>query len=285
MRTNGKHLESAKLAEAIKNCPWKDLKFIIDNYLLLKESIEMRVIVFAKYDIPLPPIPTLNEEMLKETVNEKSNGLKLNINPLTDETLKKIFMKYNEFQSVLLSRCRELKWDWVGELPGVLPTKKLCLGGSNAPQQICILLRKLPYLEYLCLRNVGINDEAMEIIAACTELKSLRLVKCSSITDQGLSHLRRLPNLETLKITSCFGITNAGVEFIKQYPKLTQVCLSGCYITDECLTDLLEGTSIKEICLCDTSVSKGLKERLTERVYVKKSRFDGGQISNMAHSI
>jgi hypothetical protein len=81
-----------------------------------------------------------------------------------------------------------------------------------------------------------------------SNLDTLILSECSSITDTGISSIGQLNSLKTLNLTRCKLVTDTGLNFITPLSSLRELCLTGCnLITDIGLNSIAQLSGLKSL--------------------------------------
>jgi hypothetical protein len=93
----------------------------------------------------------------------------------------------------------------------------------------CLSDPDLPGLTTLSLGfTENVTDAGLRNVAKLKHVKTLGLVDCPRITDQGLVEILTMPSLEYLELGASDGLTNRTLEILERAKGLKTLCLSGC---------------------------------------------------------
>jgi hypothetical protein len=112
------------------------------------------------------------------------------------------------------------------------------LGGTALNDEGLALVKTLPKLVQLDLKDTQITDAGLANLAAIATLNRLHLEK-TKITDAGLAHLKDLGNLEYLNVYGT-GVTDAGLEHLKALKNLKKLYVWQTPVTDAGIAKLKE---------------------------------------------
>ena len=98
------------------------------------------------------------------------------------------------------------------------------------------LLRHLPEIEVLRLKNVAVTDSGLKHLIHLPNLRRLHLDH-SKITDNGIKHLKPLAKLEFLSLYGTV-VSDDSVDDLSRIPRLRQIFLSQTVFTAEGLSRL-----------------------------------------------
>lgn len=115
-------------------------------------------------------------------------------------------------------------------------------------------------LEYLGLQDCQrLSDEALKHVSVgLTELKSINLSFCVSITDSGLKHLAKMPSLAELNLRSCDNVSDVGMAYLAEgSSRISSLDVSFCdKIGDQALVHISQGLfNLKSLSLSACQVS------------------------------
>jgi len=110
-------------------------------------------------------------------------------------------------------------------------------------------LISLQNLTHLSLSRTRIDDNALQWISCLSQLTSLRLCFCHRITDFGITHICKLQNMRNLNMLKCVSITDQGIKSICHGMKeLQSLDASGCLLmTDQSLQYMRELKQLKHL--------------------------------------
>jgi hypothetical protein len=95
-------------------------------------------------------------------------------------------------------------------------------------------LHALSQLELPCLTTLflgfteNITDAGLRDVAKLKYVKTLGLVSCPKLTDQGLAAILSMPSLEYLDLRASDWVTDHTLEILERANGLKTLCLSGC---------------------------------------------------------
>jgi hypothetical protein len=121
------------------------------------------------------------------------------------------------------------------------------------PDPLLPLLRKLPDLEELTIRNKKFDDPSMAQLEGLPKLATL-IVSLSSVGDDGLKTLETLPRLRTFQATST-KITDSGLVHLQDLVGLEVLVLGGNDITDAGVARLAKLKSLTGLFLNSTKLT------------------------------
>jgi hypothetical protein len=127
------------------------------------------------------------------------------------------------------------------------------LDKATEPEPLLPLLRKLPDLEELNIRNKKFDDRGMVQLKGLAKVTTL-IVSQSSVGDDGLKVLGSLPRLRTFQATST-KITDAGLAHLQDLVGLEVLVLGGNDITDAGVARLAKLTGLMGLFLNSTKVT------------------------------
>lgn len=115
-------------------------------------------------------------------------------------------------------------------------------------------------LEYLGLQDCQrLSDEALKYVSSgLTELKSINLSFCVSITDSGLKYLAKMASLKELNLRSCDNISDIGMAYLAEGgSRITSLDVSFCdKISDQALIHVSQGLfNLKSLSLSACQIS------------------------------
>jgi hypothetical protein len=139
------------------------------------------------------------------------------------------------------------------------------LKGPKVQDADLALLRRLPSLGKLCLKDTGVTDEGLSILGGMKGLRYLQLAG-SPVSDAGMGHLRGLVEVEHLDLERT-RVKGPGLAHLKRMAALRALYLSETGVSDDDLAPLEGLTSLRDLGLAGTRVTdaglahlKGLKE-------------------------
>ncbi|HTM53732.1 MAG TPA: hypothetical protein VL175_06860 [Pirellulales bacterium] len=112
------------------------------------------------------------------------------------------------------------------------------LGGTALNDEGLALVKTLPKLVQLDLKDTQISDAGLANLAAIATLNRLHLEK-TKVTDAGLAHLKDLGNLEYLNVYGT-AVTDAGLEHLKGLKNLKKLYVWQTPVTDAGIAKLKE---------------------------------------------
>jgi hypothetical protein len=140
------------------------------------------------------------------------------------------------------------------------------------------------------VRSPHVTDEGLKHIGAHQSLEVL-LLNCSKVTDYGIRQLGSLPNLEVLSVSWAWGVTSGSIATLASskkleilglaatsvddvavkmiavtWPKLLQLDLLGTNVSDKSRESLRRLTTLEQLDLRETSMTKGAIEELAEQL-------------------
>ena len=119
-------------------------------------------------------------------------------------------------------------------------------------------------LNRLTIRDIPIDDSAMEVFNELPTLRRLFLHELASITDAGLAHLAHLKDLELLDIWEV-QITDKSLETISKLENLRTLVLRSTNITDAGVELLLTMPKLESVLLSDnTRVTPAMLQKLRD---------------------
>jgi len=119
-------------------------------------------------------------------------------------------------------------------------------------------------LTRLTLRNLPIDDSALEVFKELPTIKLLFFQELASITDEGMENLSHLKELERLEIVEV-DITDKSLETISKLENLKTLVLRGTKVTDAGLELLLKLPKLEKVTLRDnTGVTPAMIRKLRE---------------------
>jgi hypothetical protein len=121
------------------------------------------------------------------------------------------------------------------------------------PEPLLALLRKLPDLEELSIRNKKFDDRGMAQLKGLPKV-NLLIVSMSSVGDDGLRVLSSLPSLRTFQARST-KVTDAGLGHVQDLVGIEVLVLGGNDITDAGLARLAKLTGLTGLFLDSTKVT------------------------------
>jgi len=127
------------------------------------------------------------------------------------------------------------------------------LDKAAEPEPVLPLLRKLPDLEELTIRNKKFDDRGMTQLTGLPRVATL-IVSLSSVGDDGLKVLGSLPRLRTFQATST-KVTDAGLVHLQNLVGLEVLVLGGNDITDAGVARLAKLTGLTGLFLNSTKVT------------------------------
>ena len=121
------------------------------------------------------------------------------------------------------------------------------------------IVRSLPKLQVLFLRQLPITDKAMEAIATLKDLRDLEIGQ-TKLTDAGIKKITALKQLRQLD-TYQLPLTDAAIVSISLLPKLHDVYLEHTSITDASIPKFKHMKALSVLDITNTNISpKGIKE-------------------------
>ncbi|KAJ7553334.1 hypothetical protein O6H91_06G093900 [Diphasiastrum complanatum] len=187
---------------------------------------------------------------------------------LRSEVLEKVLQRYTNLQHLDLSLCirvTDASLLSVAKLVGVrLLTINLSKIGGFSDAGLAYLARDCPSILDIDLSYCSnLSDLGIIALAQLSNLQSLKLVGCHSITDAGLGCLAAgCKNLCALNLKGCLGITDAGIAFIAANCKLLHTLdLSYTEVTEKGLASITILDSLKDLNLvaCNNVDDNGLE--------------------------
>ena len=119
-----------------------------------------------------------------------------------------------------------------------------------------------------------ITDAGLAHFQEMPKLISLSLGWCTQITDDGLKHLKNVPNLQTLYLTKCQQMTNDSLAILAELPDLRELYLANCpKITDDGLAHLKNMSQLRKL---DLQWCNKLTDRAVQKL---KSQMPNCEIS------
>lgn len=112
------------------------------------------------------------------------------------------------------------------------------LGGTALNDEGLALVKTLPKLVQLDLKDTQISDAGLANLAGIATLNRLHLEK-TKVTDAGLAHLKDLGNLEYLNVYGT-AVTDAGLEHLKGLKNLKKLYVWQTPVTDAGIAKLKE---------------------------------------------
>jgi hypothetical protein len=95
-------------------------------------------------------------------------------------------------------------------------------------------LHALSQLDLPCLTTLflgfteNITDAGLRDVASLKHVKTLGVLNCSRVTDQGLAEILSMPSLEYLDLRASDWVTDHSLEVLERAKGLKTICLSGC---------------------------------------------------------
>lgn len=104
-----------------------------------------------------------------------------------------------------------------------------------------------------------LTDDALKHVSTgLTQLKSINLSFCVSISDSGLKYLAKMPSLRELNLRSCDNVSDAGMAYLAEGgSRITSLDVSFCdKIDDQALAHVAQGlSSLKQLSMSACHVS------------------------------
>ncbi|XP_064606275.1 F-box/LRR-repeat protein 14-like [Liolophura sinensis] len=195
---------------------------------------------------------------------------------VTDIGLAQAFVQEWPHITVLdLSLCKQIKDESLGRIAQFLKNLEVLeLGGccnitSIGLRLIAWGLKKLKRLNLRSCRNIS-DDGIGHLAGLCPdaaegnlELEHLGLQDCQKLTDQSLKHVSvGLTNLKTINLSFCGSVTDSGIKYLAKMASLQEINLRSCdNISDIGLGYLSEGgsrISALDVSFCDRVGDQGL---------------------------
>jgi len=145
-------------------------------------------------------------------------------------------------------------------LVGLRRLQKLSLSLAVVADGDFVHVATLPNLRRLAVDNEVTTDEAMAHIARCARLEEL-IVGSPRLTDNSFEYIQKMPVLRTLVIRSP-KINGHKVFLLKNCTRLTYLKLSECSIDESMFRHLVGLTSLRELDISNTRVTKEGASRL-----------------------
>ena len=177
---------------------------------------------------------------------------------VTDVGLGHAFAHHIPSLSTLnLSLCKQITDSTLSRIAQYLPNLEVLeLGGccnitTSGLMMLACGLKKLKLLNLRSCRHI--SDNGIEHLAGvsnmkvdgCLELETLILHDCQKLTDQALKHISMgLTNLKSINLSFCSSVTDSGLKFLAKMPTLRELNLRNCNnVSDIGVGFLAEGGS------------------------------------------
>eukprot|EP01122_Echinamoeba_exundans_P007872 TRINITY_DN2508_c0_g1_i1.p1 TRINITY_DN2508_c0_g1~~TRINITY_DN2508_c0_g1_i1.p1 ORF type:complete len:572 (+),score=78.98 TRINITY_DN2508_c0_g1_i1:23-1717(+) len=152
---------------------------------------------------------------------------------ITDDAILRTVSSLTKLESLNLSNCARLTSLGLDALVSISKSlKRLNLKGCTlcTTQKAMGKIGKLSNLESLSLANCrSLSDPALEFIGGLTELVDLDLSMCISVSDNGLRKFAsKLPKLEKLNLSGCDMLTDTAWLFLAPLTQLKNLDFSNC---------------------------------------------------------
>ncbi|KAJ7546630.1 hypothetical protein O6H91_08G047700 [Diphasiastrum complanatum] len=187
---------------------------------------------------------------------------------LRSEVLEQVLQRYTNLQHLDLSLCIRVTDRSLLSVAKFLGVRLLSINlskiGGFSDTGLAYLARECPSLVEVDLSYCSnLGDLGVISLAQLSNLQSLQLMGCHSITDAGLGCLAAgCKNLCVLNLKGCLGITDAGIAFIAANCKLLHTLdLSYTEVTDKGLASITILDSLKDLNLvaCNNVDDTGLE--------------------------
>ncbi len=133
-----------------------------------------------------------------------------------------------------------------------------------------VLALKGMKLTRLTLRDLPVDDRAMEVFADLPDLTRLYLRELSSVSDDGLKNLESLKSLELLSIWDVPQMTEATVDVIATLPNLKELTIRMTDVTDAAVDKLLAMPNLKSLTFKENgSVTADALKKLSSKEWDK----------------
>lgn len=203
----------------------------------------------------LPTLTVLNLSLCKQITDSSLGRLAQHLKNLetlelggccniTSTGLLLIAWGLRKLKKINLRSCRHVSDQGIGHLAGLTPNT--AYGNLE--------------LEHVILQDCQkLTDQALKHISmGLTNLKSINLSFCGSVTDTGLRFLAKMPSLRELNLRSCDNISDIGIGYLAEGgSRITHLDVSFCErIGDQSLLHISQGLfHIQCLCLSACNVS------------------------------
>lgn len=126
-------------------------------------------------------------------------------------------------------------------------------------------LKELPHLRRLVLSKSDMSVARTGAIAACAELRDLRLPG-SGLSDAELVPLQKLSLLEQLDLSENGQVTDRGMASVKALERLRALYLAKTAITDKGLMELKDLDGLRTLYVGGTKVTADAAEKFTDQM-------------------
>ena len=119
---------------------------------------------------------------------------------------------------------------------------------------------------------VGVDDDAVKIVAKLPRLRSLALDNCNAISDAAIGALLIAEDLEVLTVRWCYDLTDVSCGYLTKM-KLRTLSLVGCEgITDAGVSSLAQNTTITNLELPESGeiTDEGLRQLSSGPIPLKR---------------
>lgn len=112
----------------------------------------------------------------------------------------------------------------------------------------------LPRPRGIVLSELPITDSTLKELATFSDLTSLHILNCPSVTDGGLHHVQTLKKVRRLDLQGS-SITDQGLIYLSGLTELRELSLSRTSVSNAGLTHLEKLTNLEWLALSNTSVT------------------------------
>jgi hypothetical protein len=133
---------------------------------------------------------------------------------------------------------------------------------ENLDLEANTLLRDLaatPVPQLAALRSLNVRDcdnleAGLASLKGLTQLETLDLYGCGSLSGEGFAALSGLPRLTSIDLSACTGLSEQGISELAQLRSLKQLHFWGCGLSDSSAKLLASLTSLEELDLSETEI-------------------------------